>query len=390
MGVESLQKRYGLVLAYIGPTLVGVFIFSIIPILYNIFLSFTNRNNFRFNPCPEGIFQSTGKCPSKGYVWVWFEQYKKLFADIVKPDVLTALFWLAFVVVFFVLVYKLSQQLLGKRTELAPGLAGLAGALPATAILWLILPMRESLKAIQQSGDFFVVMGRTTIWTVVCVTLFFLVGLTLALVLNNDHIKGKGMWRTLIIVPWAIPFYISALTWKFFFNGQFGTINNLLRAAGWPDPPSWLQVPVLAFAALVIINLWMSFPFFTTIILGALQSIPKDLYEAAEVDGANGWNKLNAVTLPLIRPALIPAIILSALTTFKLFETVWMVTKGGPFTAANTGTTEIVMVYAYNQAFQKFNYGYISAFAVVLFILLFAATIFQVRQSHLLAEGAGK
>jgi arabinogalactan oligomer/maltooligosaccharide transport system permease protein len=149
-----------------------------------------------------------------------------------------------------------------------------------------------------------------------------------------------------------------------------------------------LNDPTLAFAALVIINLWMSFPFFTTIILGALQSIPKELYEASEVDGANWWRQLGAITMPLIRPAVVPAVILSALTTFKLFESVWMVTKGGPFTGGRTGATEIVMVYSYNQAFQKFNFGYISAFAVILFILLFSVTIWQVRQSRLLAEGA--
>ena len=237
----------------------------------------------------------------------------------------------------------------------------------------------------RQSGDFVVVMSRTTIWTIICVSLFFVVGLMLALILNSPHIKAKGMWRTLIIVPWAIPYYISALTWKFFFNGEFGVINNILRQLGWENPPTWLNDPTLAFAALVIINLWMSFPFFTTIILGALQSIPKEMYEASEVDGANWRQQLGGITLPLIRPAIIPAVILSALTTFKLFESVWMVTKGGPFGSARTGATEIVMVFAYNQAFQKFNFGYISAFAVILFILLFAVTIWQVRQSRLLA-----
>ena len=185
-------------------------------------------------------------------------------------------------------------------------------------------------------------------------------------------------------MPWAVPYYISALTWKFFFNGQFGTINNILRAIGIENPPTWLNDPLLAFGALVIINLWMSFPFFTTIILGALQSVPKEMYEAAQMDGANWRHQIQAITLPLIRPAIIPAVVLSALTTFKVFESVWMVTKGGPTQRAHAALTEIVMVYAYNQAFQKFNYGYISAFAVVLFIILFAATIWQVRQSRLL------
>jgi arabinogalactan oligomer / maltooligosaccharide transport system permease protein len=386
MGAESLQKRYGLILAYVGPTLLGVLIFSIFPILYNIFLSFTNRNNFRFNPCPEGIFQAAGKCPSKGYVWVWFEQYRSLLSTLFSPTALAAMFWFALLIVFCYIVYRLSSRQIARRTEMSGGLPGFLIMLVLGLVAWRLLPMDKALKDIQASGDFFVVMARSTLWTVICVSLFFVTGLCLALILNSDYIKAKGFWRTLIIVPWAVPYYISALTWKFFFNGQFGTINNILRALGVPNPPAWLNDPTLAFGALVLINLWMSFPFFTTIILGSLQSVPKEMYEASEVDGANWWHKIMAITLPLIRPAIVPAVVLSALTTFKLFESVWMVTKGGPNTAARTGATEIVMVYAYNQAFQKFNYGYISAFAVVLFILLFAVTIWQVRLSRLLAQ----
>ena len=386
MGVESLQKRYGMLLAYVGPTLLGVFIFSIIPILYNVFLSFTNRNQFRFMPCPEGL--TYDQCPSKGYVLVGLQNYRRLLDDLIKPETLRALIWFGILIVALYLVYRVVSGLLNERTTMNGNAWALTGVAGLGLLAWFTPPSQEAIAALRQSGDFVIVMSRTTIWTIICVSLFFVVGLTLALILNSPHIKAKGMWRTLIIVPWAIPYYISALTWKFFFNGEFGVINNILRQLGWENPPTWLNDPKLAFAALVIINLWMSFPFFTTIILGALQSIPKDMYEASEVDGANWRQQLGSITLPLIRPAIIPAVILSALTTFKIFESVWMVTKGGPFGSARTGATEIVMVFAYNQAFQKFNFGYISAFAVILFILLFAVTIWQVRQSRLLATEA--
>ncbi len=386
MGVESLQKRYGMLLAYIGPTLLGVFVFSILPILYNVFLSFTNRNQFRFMPCPEGL--TYDKCPSKGYVLVGLENYKKLLGDLIKPETLRALIWFGILIVALYLIYRVVSRLLNERTTMNGNAWALAGVAGLGLLAWFTPLSQEAIASLRASGDFVVVMSRTTIWTIICVSLFFVVGLTLALILNSPHIKAKGMWRTLIIVPWAIPYYISALTWKFFFNGEFGVINNILRQLGWENPPTWLNDPMLAFAALVIINLWMSFPFFTTIILGALQSIPKEMYEASEVDGANWRQQLGNITLPLIRPAIIPAVILSALTTFKLFESVWMVTKGGPFGSARTGATEIVMVFAYNQAFQKFNFGYISAFAVILFILLFAVTIWQVRQSRLLTTEA--
>ncbi len=299
-----------LALPYIGPTLLGILLFSVYPIVYNVGLSFTNRNLFRFQPCPEGML-GFETCPSKGFVFAGLLNYLKLLGDL--------------------------------------------------------------------RSDFVIVMARSLLWTVICVTLFLILGLVLALILNSPLVKGRAIYRVVLIVPWAIPFYISALVWKFFFNGEFGTINNLLRTVGWAAPPTWLNQPATAFGAVVIINLWMSYPFFMTIILGALQAIPQDLYEAAEADGANWWQKLRLVTLPLIRPAIIPGVVLSALTTFKLFETVWMVTAGGPFTGSKTGATEIVMVYAYRQAFQLFNYGYISAFAVVLFIILFAATMFNLR-----------
>lgn len=299
-----------LAIPFIAPTLLAVLVFSIYPIIYNVQLSFTDRNLFKFQPCPEGMWMSDG-CPSKGFTFIGLDNYKQL-------------------------------------------LEGL-------------------------NTDFIIVMARSLAWTAVCVTLFFLIGLGLALLLNSPLVKGRGLYRTLLIVPWAVPFYISALVWKFFFNGEFGTINNILRIIGWANPPAWLTQPTTAFWALVIINTWMSYPFFMTIILSALQSIPQDLYEAAEVDGAGWWYKLRRITLPLIRPAVMPGVVLSALTTFKLFDTVWMVTSGGPFTGASTGTTEIVMVYAYRQAFQLFNFGYISAFAVLVFILLFAATLVNLR-----------
>lgn len=299
-----------LALTYIGPTLLAVVVFNVYPILYNIGISFTNRNLFRFKPCPEGLL-GFSVCPSKGFVVIGLPNYQKLLGSL--------------------------------------------------------------------NSDFLVVIARSALWTAVCVVLFFGVGLGLALLLNNARVAGRSVYRTLLIIPWAIPFYISALIWKFFFNGEFGTLNILLRSIGWANPPAWLNQPGTAFWAVVVINVWMSYPFFMTLILGALQSIPLELYEAAQVDGANAWFRLWRITLPLIRPAVLPGVVLSALTTFKLFDTVWMVTSGGPFTGASTGATEIVMVYAYRQAFQLFNYGYISAFAVLVFVLLFIATLFNLR-----------
>jgi arabinogalactan oligomer/maltooligosaccharide transport system permease protein len=134
---------------------------------------------------------------------------------------------------------------------------------------------------------------------------------------------------------------------------------------------------------IIIANVWYSYPFFMVTILGALQSIPMELYEAAEVDGATWWNRLTAITLPLIRPAVIPAIVLSSITTFQMFGTVWAITGGNPSAGAGApGATDMVMTYAYKQVFQTQAYARMGAFAVIIFIMLFIATLYSLRVSR--------
>jgi arabinogalactan oligomer/maltooligosaccharide transport system permease protein len=176
-----------------------------------------------------------------------------------------------------------------------------------------------------------------------------------------------------------VPSYISALIWQFFFRSEQGTINQLLGILG-IQGPAWLLEPGLAFFAVVLVNIWMSYPFFMVIILGALQSIPAEQYEAADVDGASFWQKLTNITLPLLRPAIMPAVVLSSITTFQMFNTVWLITRGGPIRGAGIpGATEFVMIHAYKQVFESQNDGAIGAFAVIVFILLFSATLYSMR-----------
>lgn len=228
--------------------------------------------------------------------------------------------------------------------------------------------------------DFYLIFGKTLLYTVVCVTLFFIVGLTFAIILNNPAIKGRTIWRTLMILPWAVPYWITALIWRFLFHSEFGPINQILRLWGL-TPPNWLLNGTTAFIAIVIINVWLSFPFFTLILLGGLQSVPNDLYEAAEMDGAGFWQKFFSVTLPMLRPVSIPAIILSVITTIKIFETIYLVTGGGPVTSiTQPGATEFLMVWAYNQGFATTKrFGVVGAFSIVVFLILFGITLIYTR-----------
>src|SRR6266850_3499001 len=239
-------------------------------------------------------------------------------------------------------------------------------------------------------ADFFIVLARTFLFVAICIPLFLVLGLLAALALNHPAIRFKAFWRVALIVPWAVPSYITALVWKFFFNGEFGTFNQLYRLVAGPQAGlPWLTDPNWAFGSIVLANLWMSYPFFMVVILGALQSIPSELYEAAAIDGAAAWSKFWRITVPLLRPAILPATVLSAILTFNTLNTAYLITAGGPFTsAAKPGATELVMVYAFREAFQLFNFGYIAAFAVVIFAMLFAVTLGSLRFTGLVREEA--
>jgi arabinogalactan oligomer / maltooligosaccharide transport system permease protein len=249
-------------------------------------------------------------------------------------------------------------------------------------------------------ADFYYVIGITLLYVVVCVALFLIFGLATALALNNPAIRWLPMWRLILIVPWAVPTIVTALIWRFLFHYDFGPFNQILRVIfglGNKDGVPWLLDPHWAFFSVVLVNLWMSFPPFTIVILGALQSIPKDLYEAAAVDGATAFQRLRTITLPLLRPAVTPWTILSAITTFQIFNTVFLVTAstgapgGGPYPSAlKPGATEFVMIYMYNHIFADTSgnphYGQIAAFSVLIFFLLLLATIGALRATNLTRE----
>ena len=213
--------------------------------------------------------------------------------------------------------------------------------------------------------SFWFTLVVTVAWTVANVTLHVSVGLGLALLLQDPWMKLKGVYRVLLIVPWAVPNYITALIWKGMFNRQFGAVNAFLDLFG-VEPVSWFSNFFTSFAANVATNTWLGFPFMMVVTLGALQAIPRDLLEAAEVDGANAWQRFRHVTLPLLQPALLPAVILGAVWTFNMFNIIYLVSAGEP-----DGSTEILISEAYKWAFtRQAQYGYASAYALLIFGIL--------------------
>ena len=243
---------------------------------------------------------------------------------------------------------------------------------------WQFIGLRQFIKIFTEPSqpDFYAVFIRTIIWTVVNVTFHVTLGVFLALLLNQK-IKGKAIYRTLLILPWAIPQYIVALTWRGMFNYEYGSINLILTKYLGMPAVEWLRSPTEAFLACIITNVWLGFPFMMVVALGALQSIPHELYEAAEIDGASWWKQFRNITIPLIRPVMIPAITLGIVWTFNNLNIVWLVSNGGE----PSDKTHILVSFVYKAAFNFYSFSYAAALSLVIFLILFVFSMIFMRQS---------
>jgi arabinogalactan oligomer / maltooligosaccharide transport system permease protein len=230
--------------------------------------------------------------------------------------------------------------------------------------------------------NFYYTLLFTIVWTVSNVAIGVSLGLTLALILNLKGFALRPLYRVLLILPWAMPNYITSLIFKGMFHQQFGVINQLLQIVG-GHPVAWFNKPFTSFLAVLTTNGWLSFPFMMVISLGALQSIPADLYEAARVDGASRWQQFRSITLPSLKPALVPAIILSVIWTFNQFNVIYLVSAGEPASA-----TEILITQSYKLAFEQYRYGYAAAYSMIIFLILFAYGTWQNRVTGA-TEGLG-
>ena len=213
--------------------------------------------------------------------------------------------------------------------------------------------------------SFWFTLGVTILWTATNVFAHVGIGIALAMLLREPWLRLRGVYRVLLILPWAVPNYITALIWKGMFNRQFGAINGLLEMVG-VEPVSWFSKFSTAFTANLVTNTWLGFPFMMVVTLGALQAIPRDLEQAAEVDGASGWQRFRHVTLPLLKPALLPAVVLGSVWTFNMFNIIYLVSAGEP-----DASTEILISEAYKWAFSRGSrYGYAAAYSVLIFGVL--------------------
>ena len=236
--------------------------------------------------------------------------------------------------------------------------------------------------AIFEPMNFYTTLMVTVLWTAANVALHVSIGVALALALEKPWAVLRPVYRILLIIPWAVPNYITALIWKGMFHKQLGTINAVLDVLGL-EPVSWFSRFSTAFSANLITNTWLGFPFMMVVTLGALQAIPRDIEESARVDGAGSWTIFWKIKFPLLRPALLPAVLLGTIWTFNMFNVIYLVSGGEP-----GGATDILISEAYRWAFERHEqYGYASAYAVLIFGILYLMSRAQSR--ILRTEGGG-
>ncbi|MBO9443872.1 sugar ABC transporter permease [Phaeobacter italicus] len=224
---------------------------------------------------------------------------------------------------------------------------------------------------------FWIAMENTLFWTFWSITFQFLLGLGLAMLLNT-HFYGKKLFQALVFLPWAVPTFLSALTWAWLFNPVIGPLPHWLAALGiLSEPYNILGDPQLAMWGPITANIWFGVPFFAITLLAALQSIPGELYEAAEVDGATPWQTFTKITLPFLAPMIAITVMLRTIWIANFADLIFVMTGGGP-----ANSTQILSTYIFTTAFRKLDFGYASTIAVALLgiLLIYAVILLWLRK----------
>ncbi len=235
----------------------------------------------------------------------------------------------------------------------------------------------ENYLELWSDRKFWIALENTFFWTFWSITFQFLLGLGLALLLNTQFF-GKRLFQALVFLPWAVPTFLSALTWAWLFNPVIGPLPHWLAALGiLSEPYNILGDPDLAMWGPITANIWFGVPFFAITLLAALQSIPGELFEAAEVDGATPWQTFTKITLPFLAPMIAITVMLRTIWIANFADLIFVMTGGGP-----ANSTQILSTYIFTTAFRKLDFGYASTIAVALLaiLLVYAVILLWLRK----------
>ncbi|EME96367.1 putative maltose ABC transporter permease [Streptomyces mobaraensis NBRC 13819 = DSM 40847] len=224
-----------------------------------------------------------------------------------------------------------------------------------------------------QEGHFYGRLGWTVVWTAACVFLHYAIGLGLALLLNR-RMRFRALYRVLLILPWAVPAFVATFSWRLMFNEKYGVLNAMLEKLG-VGAVDWLGDSTLQKMSAVAVNVWLGVPFMMVAILGGLQSIPAELHEAAEMDGASPWQRFRHVTLPGLRPVSGTVILLGTIWTFNMFQVIYLLIGQGA-----SSESEILVTYSYRLAFQGIrDYAGSATYGILILSLLLVFAVFYRR-----------
>lgn len=221
----------------------------------------------------------------------------------------------------------------------------------------------ENYRQLFSNPEFWSSLRITFAFVLLAITLEFVLGMALALVLNHD-LKAKGLIRSFILLPMMCTNVVIGLTWRLLFNYEFGIINYYLTQLGF-GPVEWLSSPKIALWSVILVDVWNTTSFVALMLLAGLQSLPEEPFEAARIDGANSLQTFLYLTLPLLRQTILVALLWRLIDTFRIFDVVYLLTAGGPARA-----TETVSIYIYRYGFQAFNLGFASAASYIMIVIM--------------------
>lgn len=259
---------------------------------------------------------------------------------------------------------------------------------PAQLVDWVGFDTFRNLLSLKSwSHTFYGVLTWTIIWAVLSTVTTYFGGLLVALLINQNGIRFKGMWRTILIIPYAIPQLISLLVMRNMFNGQFGPINQYLGYFGLSGLP-WLTDPFWAKATVIIVNMWVGIPVSMLLIMGVLTTIPRDMYEAAEVDGASGLQKFKIVTLPMILFTTAPTLIMQFAGNINNFNAIFLLTGGNPVVGdyQYAGATDLLVTWLYKLTLDQNKYNMASAVGIIIFLIVASFSLYNYRRTRSFKE----
>ncbi len=229
---------------------------------------------------------------------------------------------------------------------------------------------------------FFNVLTWTIVWNLVATTLQIALALLLAIIVNHPLIRFKKLIRTVLILPWAVPSFVTILIFAAIFNDDFGSINNDILQPLFGIAPAWLNDPFWAKVALILIQVWLGFPFVFALFTGVLQSISSDWYEAADMDGASSWQKFRNITFPHILFATAPLLIMQYAGNFNNFNLIYLFNKGGPpVSGQNAGSTDILISWVYRLTFDMQNYNMAATISLIIGVFIAIIAFLQFRKT---------